>query len=724
MGAVSEEDLRYGNLVVGVLGATLMLVGLFATLYHRQIQRWRDGRFRLDDTHPLHMLAIKTFCDGAVTINRLAAAIASYHGSLHAFCPAYVIVEDFVTNASFTWLLLLALDLYVTLRNPFTSPGRAYPFYHLLAWGVAAGAVGLLTVAVGDARLIDVDASVSSLCHYYAEHRSDEPVHGPNATTTRTPPLFSESHHGMANQPLVTQIFRAAPIMFLISLMGSLIVLVKVTLLFHNNPPRHRDARVRTLRAGVHYVFAYGLHGLGLTAVLVIALHQHIANGHHSMILVASELGLWTLLLFIDIALILRTIMPDRYLRNDEKTPLLSSVHVINGEEISFLHSVHHSLRDDTVFCCIYGMVASLDATASELPAPVTRRLVSLPSAHGRQFEFIDYEAHLFAALRELHPLSSDEYRQSLWGDERDRDVPPMVQFVSRGGQSGAFFFKSYDSRLIVKTVSIEERDGLVKLLPAYHAHLADNPTSLLTRYCGLYGIRISREQRVIYFVVQLNVEHPSHLAAATHFAFDLKGSTHNRSVAPAGRLPCPSDRTHVGQKFRDNDLGLPLELSIEAYTHLSVNLALDAAFLHTHSLIDYSLLVAVHVCRPDCLHSHPMAAGAAALRLRYGQPAVWDCHQVILNVGIIDLLQPYSRAKRLERWFKTKILRVDPQGLSVSPPDAYADRFIFRILRHHFRVLWPKASTPAAQNRVARPMSPLTHLSQSSEDLLLAGEL
>jgi len=50
------------------------------------------------------------------------------------------------------------------------------------------------------------------------------------------------------------------------------------------------------------------------------------------------------------------------------------------------------------------------------------------------------------------------------------------------GGASGAFMYFSNDKRYIVKQMSHEEHTLLLKMLDDYHAHMRDNPNSLLLR--------------------------------------------------------------------------------------------------------------------------------------------------------------------------------------------------------------------------------------------------
>ena len=57
-------------------------------------------------------------------------------------------------------------------------------------------------------------------------------------------------------------------------------------------------------------------------------------------------------------------------------------------------------------------------------------------------------------------------------------------------GKSGSVFFLSDDDRFMIKTVSHEEMLLLLKLIPAYYRHCAENPTTLLTRFFGVHRVK------------------------------------------------------------------------------------------------------------------------------------------------------------------------------------------------------------------------------------------
>ena len=73
--------------------------------------------------------------------------------------------------------------------------------------------------------------------------------------------------------------------------------------------------------------------------------------------------------------------------------------------------------------------------------------------------------------------------------------------------------------------------------------------------------------------------------------------------------------------------------------------------------------------------------------------------------IGIIDVLQEWNLAKRLERFFKIYFKFVDPKGISAVPPTFYAQRFWKRCILDVFEGvenleadLFPEEETPSGK--------------------------
>lgn len=72
-----------------------------------------------------------------------------------------------------------------------------------------------------------------------------------------------------------------------------------------------------------------------------------------------------------------------------------------------------------------------------------------------------------------------------------------MLEKFSIGGASGSFFYFTFDYKYIVKTVSNYERRLLESMVESFYQQCEMTSGSLLTRFCGLYSVRLAPEQQV-----------------------------------------------------------------------------------------------------------------------------------------------------------------------------------------------------------------------------------
>lgn len=96
-------------------------------------------------------------------------------------------------------------------------------------------------------------------------------------------------------------------------------------------------------------------------------------------------------------------------------------------------------------------------------------------------------------------------------------------------GRSGSFFFFSHDRKFIIKTMTTEERDLLLKLIPAMEDHFEKNPTSILAKIVGVFTVNTPHLKNVHIMCMEntLRLKNPDELK----YVFDLKGSTVDRKV-------------------------------------------------------------------------------------------------------------------------------------------------------------------------------------------------
>ena len=227
-----------------------------------------------------------------------------------------------------------------------------------------------------------------------------------------------------------------------------------------------------------------------------------------------------------------------------------------------------------------------------------------------------------------------------------------VIPKAAAAGRSGAFFFVSPDQRFLLKSMSPTEHRLMLRLLQPYTEHLAEARLSLLPRYVGLYtlslpGKRTRRFVALANFFAGLQpiarrcglkgldpptIPHPNPdpntnpspklltltltstlsltltlTPTLTLTRYDLKGSTHGRSASAAEQQ---KGRFAV---YKDGDFkqeGRRLHLAERAAATLEA-LRKDVALLRAHRLIDYSLLVGIHVAPSSA--AAPVAAVSAA---------------------------------------------------------------------------------------------------------------
>ena len=105
------------------------------------------------------------------------------------------------------------------------------------------------------------------------------------------------------------------------------------------------------------------------------------------------------------------------------------------------------------------------------------------------------------------------------------------ISSAAASGKSSSWFFCSKDSRFLVKTCSLKERDVLLDILGEYSKHAETHRgTSLLPQYYGLYTIEVG--SRSAHFIIM------NYWFATMHAIskrFDLKGSTKGRPASRKG---------------------------------------------------------------------------------------------------------------------------------------------------------------------------------------------
>lgn len=303
------------------------------------------------------------------------------------------------------------------------------------------------------------------------------------------------------------------------------------------------------------------------------------------------------------------------------------------------------------------------------------------PAHHFPDFRLKTYAPLAFRYFRELFGIKPDDYLYSMCNE-------PLIE-LSNPGASSSWFYLTSDDEFIIKTVQHKEAEFLQKLLPGYYMNLNQNPRTLLPKFYGLYCIQCGG---VTVRVVVMNNVLPR--AMKMHYKYDLKGSSYKRRASR-------KERTKASPTFKDLDFQEMHEgiyFDPETYNALMKTLQRDCRVLESFKIMDYSLLLGIHV-----LERRPLSRGtrldsrkqkvlySTALESIQGTvkdpepvadddtlggiPAKHKDENLLIFLGIIDILQSYRFIKKMEHSWKALVH--DGDTVSVHRPSFYADRFL-----------------------------------------------
>ncbi|XP_076007200.1 phosphatidylinositol 4-phosphate 5-kinase type-1 beta [Genypterus blacodes] len=339
------------------------------------------------------------------------------------------------------------------------------------------------------------------------------------------------------------------------------------------------------------------------------------------------------------------------------------------------------------------------------------------PAHHYPDFRFKTYAPLAFRYFRDLFGIKPDDYLYSMVNE-------PLIELVNPGA-SGSLFYLTSDDEFIIKTVQHKEAKFLQRLLPGYYMNLNQNPRTLLPKFYGLYCIQSGGIN--IRLVVMNNVLPRS---VKMHYKYDLKGSTYKRRASRKEReKSCP---TYKDLDFQDmHEEGLYFDP--ETYNNLMKTLQRDCRVLESFKIMDYSLLLGVHV--PDHHHRDGGESGQAGGdgRRPVGQRVLYSTalesiqgdgkasealatddtmggipaktlkeEKLLIFLGIIDILQSYRFIKKLEHSWKALVY--DGDSVSVHRPGFYASRFLKFMSTRVFRKTHPIRSSPSKRTRNSIP--------------------
>ncbi|XP_059205273.1 phosphatidylinositol 4-phosphate 5-kinase type-1 alpha-like isoform X2 [Centropristis striata] len=352
------------------------------------------------------------------------------------------------------------------------------------------------------------------------------------------------------------------------------------------------------------------------------------------------------------------------------------------------------------------------------------------PAHHYGDFRFKTYAPMAFRYFREMFGIRPDDYMYSLCNES-------LIE-LSNSGASGSLFYVSKDDEYIMKTVQHKEAEFLQKLLPGYFMNLNQNKRTLLPKFYGLYCVQAAGKN---IRIVAMNNLLPS--TVIMHLKFDLKGSTYKRRASA-------KERGKAFPTFKDLDFMQDMQggllLEGDKYNAVCKTLQRDCLLLQSFKIMDYSLLVGIHNLDQACQEqaSDQLAGAAADQRRPLGQKSLYSTaieaiqaeagsmgsldtedktggiparnsrgERLLVYIGIIDILQSYRLAKKLEHSWKALVH--DGDTVSVHRPSFYADRF----QKFMCNVVFKKVSLKNSPSKKRRAVGALKKTAGSGPSLM-----
>ncbi|XP_042365027.1 phosphatidylinositol-4-phosphate 5-kinase, type I, beta a isoform X1 [Plectropomus leopardus] len=328
------------------------------------------------------------------------------------------------------------------------------------------------------------------------------------------------------------------------------------------------------------------------------------------------------------------------------------------------------------------------------------------PAHHYPDFRLKTYAPLAFRYFRELFGIKPDDYLYSICNE-------PLIE-LSNPGASSSWFYLTSDDEFIIKTVQPKEAEFLQKLLPGYYMNLNQNPRTLLPKFYGLYCIQCSGA--TIRVVVMNNV---LPRAMKMHYKYDLKGSSYKRRASRKERLK--SSPTFKDLDFQEMHEGLHFDP--DTYSALMKTLQRDCRVLESFKIMDYSLLLGIHVLDRKPLSRGNRCDSRKGQKVLYstalesiqgnakapepvadddetlgGIPAKHKDENLLIFLGIIDILQSYRFIKKVEHSWKALVH--DGDTVSVHRPSFYADRFLKFMGSTVFKKLHPLRGASSKRKR------------------------
>lgn len=268
----------------------------------------------------------------------------------------------------------------------------------------------------------------------------------------------------------------------------------------------------------------------------------------------------------------------------------------------------------------------------------------------------------VYRLIREKFGITESEFLEATCSESRVRELPTP-------GKSGALFYITDDENYFMKTIQHIEEKMLLVMLPSYYEHICKNPDTLLTKYMAHFSVQ-TRRDRHIRMVVMASIFNDQ---VFIDRKYDLKGSTYKRF---ASEEQLQSENVTL----KDQDFDDAVYFRPEVLEKILGQLERDSAYLESHGVMDYSLLLGLSDMMPEEDDSFKSRYGSKEEGAPYFVGYQRDAHGrksgVRVCMGIIDFLQRFRLRKKIE--YAGRVMQsCSSSAASVAPPHLYRERFM-----------------------------------------------
>lgn len=268
----------------------------------------------------------------------------------------------------------------------------------------------------------------------------------------------------------------------------------------------------------------------------------------------------------------------------------------------------------------------------------------------------------VYRLIRTKFGVSEEKFLEATCSESRVRELPTP-------GKSGALFYITEDENYFMKTITGNEEKMLTSMLPTYYEHISNNPNTLLTKYLAHFSVQTTRNHHIRMVVMASIFNDQIYIDKK----FDLKGSTFKRYATP-------SQLESENVTLKDLDFEAPIYFRPDALEQLIGQLTRDSAYLESHSVMDYSLLLGLSEMLPEedqgFKHAFGQNEESAPYYLGYQLNEEGVKVGQRISLGIIDFLQRFRLRKKVE--YGCRVMQsCSCSSASVAPPSLYRQRFL-----------------------------------------------